>query len=339
MHGSSRKMPSDDEVGGDDGGRLAKRMRIDNSPMDQWAQGIPSFPGMDEEQQQAMFMGALANRSPPAEEDAEEGAMFTPHRPQPRKAPAQVVRVDSARLGRDSSQARSISIPAKMASHVFTAANKKVLMETTGSEVEWDATSSNYKAKVWGAPEQVKKALRLLDRVVSHCNWGSSEAKVSRILSPPKQLDSVLVRLSPMGPHLQPFELQLSASCPVLSIGKEKGRNHVVIPDPLMSRQHCSLELDITRGSVYIMDQSTNGTFLNGCRLPKAKGGKVICSHGDDLVLKDPVHDPTGEFGYIVNISEHLERKENRPWEAGTWNARINNNRNASVSGITSEMS
>merc|ERR1712039_462468 len=101
---------------------------------------------------------------------------------------------------------------------------------------------------------------------------------------------------------LRPAQKTLNISTPFLSIGKDKG-NDVSIQDPLVSRTHCVLELDTDRGSVYAIDCSTNGTFLNGIRMPNKNVGKVLISHGDELLFKDPA---TGdqEFGYIVNLQE-----------------------------------
>eukprot|EP00435_Cladocopium_sp_Y103_P002909 s1216_g1.t1 len=52
-----------------------------------------------------------------------------------------------------------------------------------------------------------------------------------------------------------------------------------------------------------VIDCSTNGTFLNGFRLPPKTTGKVLLSHGDELLLQDPANGDQ-EFGYVVNIQE-----------------------------------
>jgi len=101
---------------------------------------------------------------------------------------------------------------------------------------------------------------------------------------------------------LRPVEKLLYNSQPSLSIGKDS-KNDVVISDPLVSRHHCIIELDADRGAIYVTDRSTNGTFLNGIRLPSKKLGKVLLSHGDELLLKDPAGGEQ-EFGYIVNLQE-----------------------------------
>ena len=58
----------------------------------------------------------------------------------------------------------------------------------------------------------------------------------------------------------------------------------------------------------YILDLSTNGTFLNAVRLPKT--GKVALFHGDDLSFPEPGKPQNlGEFGYIVNLEFTWEKK------------------------------
>merc|ERR1711948_51867 len=109
---------------------------------------------------------------------------------------------------------------------------------------------------------------------------------------------------------LRSFEKTLNLSSPIVSIGKEK-TNDLVINDPIISRVHVVLELDPDRGAVYAIDCSTNGTFLNGVRLPSKTVGKVLIQHGDELLFKDPA---TGEqeFGYIVNIQEMNVKDETK---------------------------
>merc|ERR1711957_201947 len=82
-----------------------------------------------------------------------------------------------------------------------------------------------------------------------------------------------------------------------------------MIPDKLVSRAHVSIEYDPVKGLLYVCDCSTNGTFLNGVRLPSKIKGKVLLSHGDELLLKDP-SGPQSEFGYIVNLSFLQPRAE-----------------------------
>merc|ERR1719188_334089 len=86
-------------------------------------------------------------------------------------------------------------------------------------------------------------------------------------------------------------------------IGKDK-QCDVVVHDPSVSRQHCILSLDEQKGGVFVTDLSTNGTYLNGVRLPSKKQGKVLLSHGDELLFKDPKGGDDVEFGYMCNLQE-----------------------------------
>lgn len=193
---------------------------------------------------------------------------------------------------------REVPVPKNLLEYLMTPEHRCLLLEESGAEVEWDREESQVKLR--GSPESLRRATRLLQRVYMHCHWGRSESKVTRLLRP-QMLASAICRLSPMN-TLRPFEKILNAASPVMTIGKERG-NDIMISDQIISRQHCALELDPDRGAVYIIDCSTNGTFLNGVRLPSKTVGKVLISHGDELLFKDP---KTGdaEFGYIVNLNE-----------------------------------
>eukprot|EP00435_Cladocopium_sp_Y103_P069051 s176_g32.t1 len=120
------------------------------------------------------------------------------------------------------------------------------------SQVRWEIVILK------GSAEQIRKAERLLQRVLMHSNWGRSEAKVRRLLKPPI-IESAVCRLSPMN-TLPPGQKTLSQTQPILSIGKDKG-NDIVIPAQIVSRQHCVLELDVDRGAVYVKALACSGRF------------------------------------------------------------------------------
>lgn len=205
-------------------------------------------------------------------------------------------------------QSREVSVSKKIVEHLMTAENRQVLTEETGAEVEWHP--ERHRVKLSGSDVQLKQAARLVARVEMHCHWGSSEKKVRRLLRRP-QVESVLLRLSPMTANkLRQLEKTLNSKDSTLRIGKEK-QCDVIIEDSLVSRQHCLISFDHTKGSVYIADLSTNGTYLNGLRLPSKKLGKVILMHGDELLLHNPESgDP--EFGYICNLTELSVRPETK---------------------------
>lgn len=213
---------------------------------------------------------------------------------------AKRVRLDPSERG-----SKEIAIDPQVAQHLMTPKNLKLLLEVCGTELNYNA--HNGMADIFGSPEQVKACVKVLARIQSHCSWGANEDKVSRIIKP-KKVEAVLVRLSPMG-VLPSIQKRLNESTTQLTIGKEK-TNDLVIPDPHVSRQHCLIEFDITKGAVYIIDMSTNGSFLNNNRLPTKMSGKVILSHADDLVIKDQEKDPAREFGWIVNIEEIAVKEE-----------------------------
>lgn len=208
----------------------------------------------------------------------------------------ETTRMDFTKLVREQPTS-FVSVQKELVEHLMTPEHRKLLTEETGATVEW--VPEEAKVALGGSAEQVKRAQRLLARVMMHCRWGYSEEKVRRLLKP-RKIESVLVRLSPMN-TLRPAEKTLSPGSTIMTVGKDRA-NDVVVPDALISRQHCVLELDEDRGAVYILDTSTNGTFLNNVRLPSKTVGKVLLSHGDEMLLKDPAGGDR-EFGYMVNLN------------------------------------
>eukprot|EP00747_Dinoflagellata_sp_TGD_P130839 gnl/TRDRNA2_/TRDRNA2_174884_c0_seq11.p1 gnl/TRDRNA2_/TRDRNA2_174884_c0~~gnl/TRDRNA2_/TRDRNA2_174884_c0_seq11.p1 ORF type:complete len:295 (-),score=50.46 gnl/TRDRNA2_/TRDRNA2_174884_c0_seq11:150-1034(-) len=203
---------------------------------------------------------------------------------------------------RPSGPSTSLRVPKEIVAHLMTEQSRELLKKQCGADVEWDLDDCT--VLFYGSADQQNAAMRLVQRVSTHCLWGSSEDKVMRLLKP-KHAESVLVRLSPMINTLKPAEKMLSGAegRTTLTIGKEK-TNDVQIKDPIISRQHCVLEFDPVRGSVYAIEYSTNGTFLNGKRLPPRTSGKVLLSHGDEMMFKDPATNRQVEFGYVININE-----------------------------------
>merc|ERR1712107_515102 len=90
--------------------------------------------------------------------------------------------------------------------------------------------------------------------------------------------------------------------------------NDLIVPNryQVVSRQHCVFELDNARGAVYIVDCSTNGTWLNGIRLPAQKTGKVVVSHGDELMFTDPSSGKQQECGYMINLQNPVFRERTK---------------------------
>mmetsp|Transcript_22806 Transcript_22806/g.77660 ORF Transcript_22806/g.77660 Transcript_22806/m.77660 type:complete len:354 (+) Transcript_22806:41-1102(+) len=207
------------------------------------------------------------------------------------------------RSTRENLPVREVPVPKNLCEYLMTPEHRRILCEESGADVEWDPAATLVELR--GSPEQVKKATRILQRVLMHCHWGRSTRKVSRLLRP-VVVESSICRLSPMN-SLRAVEKTLNIGSPMMTIGKDKA-NDVCIPDAILSRQHCVIELDPERGAVYAIDCSTNGTYLNGIRLPAKTVGKVLLSHGDELLFKDPAGGDA-EFGYIVNLLEQVVRQ------------------------------
>jgi len=229
--------------------------------------------------------------------DVSPGAPIADWRAPPEEPKVETTPMDFSRLTRDL-PSHTFAVPQVLVEHLMTPQIRELITEETGAEVEWAPRDAQVVLR--GSSEQLRVASRVLSRVKTHCHWGSSEDKVRRLVKP-WFVEKGLCRLSPMN-TLRPVEKLLYNSQPSLSIGKDS-KNDVVISDPLVSRHHCIIELDADRGAIYVTDRSTNGTFLNGIRLPSKKLGKVLLSHGDELLLKDPAGGEQ-EFGYIVNLQE-----------------------------------
>lgn len=214
--------------------------------------------------------------------------------------------MDFSRLDGKAMPSNTMKLPKEIAQHLMTSEHRTIIMEESGADVEWNVEART--AVVRGSNDQVKAATKLLERVRTHCHWGSREEKVRTLLRP-RMIEKALCRLSPMDVihKLRTVDKSLSAG-QTLSIGKGK-ENDAIVNDAIVSRVHCLIELDDKKGTFYVTDMSTNGTFLNGFRLPSAKQGKVLLSHGDELLLKDPASG-NKEFGYIVNINVLTEKPE-----------------------------
>merc|ERR1719203_2686621 len=137
--------------------------------------------------------------------------------------------MDFSRLSQNM-PSREVPVPKNLVDCLMTHENRGLLIEESGSDVEWAPEEGNVKLR--GSAEQVKRATRLLQRVLMHCHWGRSEAKVARLLKP-KIVESAICRLSPMN-SLKPIEKILSNSNPMLCIGKDRG-NDLVIQDTIIS--------------------------------------------------------------------------------------------------------
>ncbi len=89
-------------------------------------------------------------------------------------------------------------------------------------------------------------------------------------------------------------------SCVVGGSGVIVGRHHecdLAIPDPLLSRKHCSVSID-EKGEFFLEDLgSTNSTYLNSKQLK----GKTQLHYGDRIVLGNTI--------LRFYIEEEIEKK------------------------------
>eukprot|EP00913_Durusdinium_trenchii_P032502 g30428.t1 len=205
----------------------------------------------------------------------------------------------------DGQVSRTLPVPKVQVKHFMTLKTRQVLLDSTGlSDLSWDDDADAPRCTLLGAAQQVDEAERRLRRAMTHCQWGVSEAKVLSLLAQ-KPCASAKLLLSPTVPSLAQGVWHLSAAKGRVTLGSAKS-NDVLVPGALMSRQHALFELETERGALYILDVSTNGTFLNGHRLPK--NGKVALCHGDELVFPEPsasgagAKPVLGEFGFMVNL-------------------------------------
>lgn len=104
--------------------------------------------------------------------------------------------------------------------------------------------------------------------------------------------DTTIVNTSPLGQHLDKIaesqqvsylvfnkkKIQLVAK---ITIGREQD-NNIVIENKLASRHHCLIQK--IRDAYFLKDEnSTNGTFLNGRRIPSDKYVKL--NPGDKITV------------------------------------------------------
>lgn len=196
-------------------------------------------------------------------------------------------------------QSRTVPISGECIGTLMAEGIRELLLQVTGvHDIAFDRSKKI--ATVTGTAAQLEKAEKQLQRVSAHCQWGASEAKVRGVISPRTDYKSVRLRLASMVPQLKDCTRTLDAGKPTLSIGSDPS-NNVRVQGALVSRAHAVIEFIQEKGAVYVMDTSTNGTFLNGKRLPPKGTGKVLLWHGDELLLQDPLQGGM-EFGYMVNL-------------------------------------
>jgi len=111
---------------------------------------------------------------------------------------------------------------------------------------------------------------------------------------------AIALRLEPLKPEMPEFERVLGEQRQSVTIGSNRGKVDVVVRDDVISKKHMSFGLAGINGELVltIVDHSTNGTFVNGNRLP-AKDKRFRIRNGDKLTLKKP--DIDEDFGWKVD--------------------------------------
>jgi hypothetical protein len=194
--------------------------------------------------------------------------------------------------------AATVTLPAGQLESLTSHANRKLFCDLTGVHLEWETKKNS--VTMLGTEEQRKAGWVLLKRVSMHAMWGARESRVRAIMDTPESITAAKIRFSAMMVTMKDCIVKLSQAKPTLVIGQHEQAD-IILHDPLLSRQHCIIELDFTRRGVYAIDCSTNGTWVNGKRLPAKQSGKVFLAHGDELTLKS-VRDGGSEFGFIINL-------------------------------------
>jgi len=112
---------------------------------------------------------------------------------------------------------------------------------------------------------------------------------------------AIALRLEPLKAGLPEFERVLGESRQSVTIGSQRGVSDVVVRDETVSKRHTVLALVAINGELAlgIVDHSTNGTFVNGQRLP-SKTKRFRMRNGDTLQIKDPSVDEG--FGWKVDF-------------------------------------
>jgi len=127
--------------------------------------------------------------------------------------------------------------------------------------------------------------------------------------TPTKPANSVLLRMAATSSRLQSHESRLTFKVRKLRIGSQASACQMVVDGiPGVSRKHCTITFEPEKRACYVQDLSTNGTYLNGKRLPRPpyknpQDARVRLFHGDELLFRLRGED-SEELGYVVNILE-----------------------------------
>lgn len=164
---------------------------------------------------------------------------------------------------------------------------------TDPSDAEQAAAGWNWEQKK-ARPEQHLKGVTGTDaaKVSAGGVYGFDLGKVERISK-----RAIVLRLEPLKPGLPEFERVLSEERQSMTIGSMRGKVDLLVSDEAVSKKHATLSIVGIKGelALSVMDYSTNGTFVNGERLPEKQKRYRIRS-GDKLTVKNKSLDE--DFGW-----------------------------------------
>jgi hypothetical protein len=202
----------------------------------------------------------------------------------------------------------TLKMSSRLSESLLDPANESKLLSRTGL---LSVSLNQEKHVVLRAPSRktLQKALGQLKRVAYHCQWGCSAAKIGALLSekPAKPVHTMVLRLAATSSRLPSHEAKLNNKFRKLRIGTQVSDCQLVLEGIAgISRKHCTITFEPEKGTCYVQDLSTNGTYLNGKRLPRPPyknptDARVRLFHGDELMFKMRA-DETEEMGYVVNL-------------------------------------
>ncbi len=90
-----------------------------------------------------------------------------------------------------------------------------------------------------------------------------------------------------------------------------------VLPDAdrVVSQQHAVIQPD--KGAYYLIDKSTNGTYINNASERVVKGNKIRLHDGDVLKI--------GEYNCVISIAKQRKQAEDSLIDSATWQSPLHN--------------
>merc|ERR1712185_79848 len=101
-----------------------------------------------------------------------------------------------------------LKMPPKLHESLLEPSNERRLLALTGLTTA--ALNDDGHVVLRGAKEDRSKALHKLRRVAYHCQWGVNVAKVRELLTPPRPVCTMVVRLSAVTSKLNSHESRLT---------------------------------------------------------------------------------------------------------------------------------